>query len=1371
MLKLMDISPNLRETRDDDIVTMDDLANTPRRVRPALSREKVRNQRYSCSSEQQRIWNVHNKNPQHASLNMGVCLRFEGNVAHADLENAFRIIISRQQVLRTCFEMVGDEVVQDVASLISFDIPSVDLTKTAESNERKEIERYAHAEVLAQFDLHHSPLLRANRLCFANGVSVLLVTLHHIICDAESVDILLQELNKILSARTTGGLAVLPELPVNYADFTEYQLRQAKQYDYKKYNEFWVNDLKDFRYFQVCPDRSRPLPLSIHKHILAFPMSKGLVNGITRLGQNHGATLHVTMITLLLTLLHRYTSETDITIGNILSDRDLPGTENLVGLFSHISVVRADLSGDPGFASLLVKVQKKATEIFRHPRVTPDNITDILKIEIDSGRNPLFSVNFTMGNSLLKKDRFNEFKIIDSTALSTGVNCDLNFSLVENTDEWNIACHYDEDLFEAKTIIGMLYHFKKLMNSVLLEPNQCISQLSMLDRKERRELIDNDDQSKDLCLNHETVLQLFKAQVLRTPDDTAVVFGERQMTYHEIDIASNQLAWELRIRGVEIKSRVAVFLDRSPDLIVALLAILKSGGAYIPLDPAYPAERLQHVFENSLPTAIITCAALAARLLNKSQTIIVLDAESILIARQCTKPLEIVIAHTDPAYIIYTSGSTGRPKGVVIPHGAMTNFLNSMRSQPGLSQHDTLLAVTTISFDIAVLELFLPLIVGARVIMAREQAVIDGAELLELIQHYNVTCMQATPVTWQLLLEAGWHGNPHLKMLCGGEALSRRLAERLIQCGGELWNMYGPTETTVWSSVLRVVSDNGPVLIGPPIANTQFYVLGAHRELLPHGAPGELYIGGDGVALGYFDLPEVTKMRFIPDTFRNTAGAMLYRTGDNVRRKTNGQLEYLGRSDNQIKLRGYRIELGEIEAVLLRHANVVDAVAVLGQDQSGEAAIFAYVVLLDISSHDRDVFIDTLRSNILQSLPTYMCPAFISILDELPRTPNRKIDRLALPIPALVVRSDIKSLQPLSGMECKLVKIWGDVLGIDDVATTANFFELGGTSLHAAKLLSRIEIELGQRLSLLSLFNVPNIKAQAKLLTGGEQREYDFRQVVQLNRSGSNPPFIAIHNTGVYYYNLSRHLGTDQPLVALQLFDPAINRDFFPLSIEAIATEYVQLIHKIQPSGPYNLFGWCVGGVVAFEVARQLTEIGEEVSLLAMIDTWAPGHSARIAKWRAKLADYSYRWQLISADWHRVRTHQQNIREFLRQRTIIKKFINMFEHNKDYKSNATVPSALHGESLTAEQYDNWLLSYLEAASKFYQPQVYSGKITLLCSEQEPRGLFLDPKMGWGDFTKEEVEISVIDGDHFTMFKGHGLKQIANHLAKSMEVYQ
>ena len=890
---------------------------------------------------------------------------------------------------------------------------------------------------------------------------------------------------------------------------------------------------------------------------------------------------------------------------------------------------------------------------------------------------------------------------------------------------------------------------------------------TVLDEIQRREPAVEGDRTVAGYPEHLTLPQLFQAQAERTPEAIAVVCGELGMSYRELDAESNRLARELRRRGVEPHSRVAVFLDRSHELVVALMAILKSGSAYVPLDPAYPSERLQYMLENSRPAALVTRASLRGRLACEAMRVITVDSLALLIAEQDAEPPAPAPSPSDAAYVIYTSGSTGRPKGVTIHHRALVNLLCTMSRQPGMTARDTAVSVTTISFDIAMLELFLPLTLGAKLIVAKEQETADGAALLELLRRQGVTFMQATPVTWQLLLEAGWLGQPPLKMLCGGEAMPRKLAESLLKCGGELWNMYGPTETTVWSSALRVESGEGPVLIGAPISNTQFYVLDSLQEPVPPGTAGELFIGGDGVALGYFDLPEETRERFVPDKFRELPGATLYRTGDRVRMKHDGRMEYLGRTDQQIKLRGFRIELGEIDAALLCHPDVAEAVAVLGQDPSGEGAIWAYVVPRRGQAESPELLAGALRASVARFLPSYMCPSAIVILDALPRTPNGKIDRGSLPAPEREKPRGKEPAQLLNEVEQRLSNIWSSVLGLEAIGKADDFFELGGHSLLAARLLARIEAEFGQRLSLLTLFKAPSIEEQARLLMQDGQREYEFRQVVRLQLGGSKTPLIAIHNTGVYYYNLSKCLGPDQPLTALQLFDPSIARQTFPRTLQDIAAEYVHLIRKVQADGPYKLIGWSVGGVLAFEVARQLVEAGQEVSLLAMIDTWAPGQRNRLPKWRAVLADYSYRWQLIGADWRKVMSRKQNLAAFLAQRTLSKRLLRWLGRSQ---GDAHARVDFENRESSAENYDRWLLGYLEDAAQRYEPGLYRGTITLLCSAREPKGLFLDPQMGWGVFALGGIDVAVIEGDHFTIFKGRGLEQMAARISEAIAAH-
>ena len=1330
----------------------------------ARARE-TRNQ-FQCSPGQYRFWSLHQLDSAHPALNISVRWRLEGKVFNGNLEKAFRLIIARHPVLRTCFVEVDGEPLQIVLPQITFRIPIIDLMVLPEASALLEVERNAHREARTPFDLSSPPLIRVTHVRLNQDVSILLITLHHIVGDHESINILMRDMCEICTALHKGRLPMLPVLPLSYGDFV---VRQARLEILARNanTEFWKRALQGIKPFEIQPDHPRPQVLTTHANVMSAQLETRLIHGLTVIAQQQDGTLFNAVLAVLLMLLHRYTGETDIAIGSEATGRDNKELENVLGLFSNPVVLRNDLSGDPDFAELLRRVGIAVTGSLKHQAIMFEKLVEMVSPQRDPSRHPLFSVNFSFqpAPGILKKeikDIEAGFRLTASPRHSAGAICDLSFLIFEGSEGWQISCEYNIDLFEGATVKRLLRHFTMLLRSIVADPTQKISRLPILDEAERRALLIENNRTAMIYPRHLTFPQIFQAQAARTPEAVALICGEQTMSYRDLDMASNRLAHELHRRGVNPGSRVAVFLDRSPDLVVALIATLKSGSAYIPLDPAYPAERLGHVFENSKPALVITRAELHERLGASTAPVLLIDADGSRLSEQSMEPLAASASPEDPAYIIYTSGSTGRPKGVVIPHRGLVNLLYAMRSRPGITLEDTVVCVSTISFDIAAMELFLPLIVGARLVLAKEQERIDGSALLSLLQRQHATFMQATPATWRLLLETDWHGQPPLKMLCGGEALPRKLAEKLLQCGGELWNMYGPTETSIWSSVLQIMPGEGPVLIGPPIANTQFYILDHHQQLVPHGVPGELYIAGDGVALGYLDLPELTAERFVPDRFKSGA-AKMYRTGDMVRMKQQGCMEYLGRTDHQIKLRGFRIELGEIEAVMLRHPAITEAVAVLGQDASGESALWAYAVALPAATQSETATLSSaLRASLAQSLPGYMCPSSIVILDALPRTPNGKIDRRSLPPPTAAPCPNRKETsQLLNEVERRLATIWSSSLGIESIDKTADFFELGGHSLLAARLLARIENEFAQRLSLFTLFKVPNIEAQAKLLMQGNQREYDFRQVVRFRPAGSKRPLIAIHNTGVCYYQLSKQFDADQPLTALQLFDPSIANPDLPKTIEEIAAGYVQLIYKFQPAGPYHLIGWCVGGVLAFEVGRQLAAAGHEVPMLFIIEAWAPGHSRRISRWRAILADYSYRWQLIAADWQRVMWRQQSFGMFLARRTLAKKLLRWFGLVQNQESGRVT---FETRDVSAENYDQWLLGYLEDAERCYQPKPYSGKIILLRSALEPHGIFLDRLMGWSAFATGGVELAVIDGDHFTIFQGRGLEQMAKHIA-------
>ncbi|HSE97218.1 MAG TPA: amino acid adenylation domain-containing protein, partial [Blastocatellia bacterium] len=676
---------------------------------------------------------------------------------------------------------------------------------------------------------------------------------------------------------------------------------------------------------------------------------------------------------------------------------------------------------------------------------------------------------------------------------------------------------------------------------------------------------------------------LFEAQVERTPENVAVIFEESRLTYRELNSRANRLARRLRACGVGSESLAGVFVERSADMVVALLGILKAGGAYVPLDPSYPKERLAFMIEDARIETIVSEQRLAGELPFNTSPVFCVD-ENFEARTEDDENLDRLASPEDLAYVIYTSGSTGRPKGVQIPHRQVVNFLTSMQREPGLTESDILLSVTTISFDIAALEIFLPLISGATVVIVSREAASDGARLSEEIARSHATVLQATPATWRLLLAAGWRGDRQLRMLCGGEALPRDLAALLPERGACLWNMYGPTETTIWSSVYRVRPEDERILIGRPIANTQIYLLDDELRPVPVGVQGELYIGGDGLARGYLHRPELTAEKFIPNPFDGAASNRIYRTGDLARYTPDGNIECLGRIDHQVKIRGHRIELGEIETALREHASVRESVVAVREDEAGDKRLVAYVVLEDdLAPTSRASLSSELRSHLSARLPEYMMPSAFVALDALPLTPNGKIDRNVLPAPDLAGTEASRSIiAPRDPLEHQLAEIWEVILNVRPVGVSDNFFELGGHSLLAAQMMNEVEQAFGKRLALDTLYGDATIESLASLLLerGGDELQ---SPIVQVQAGGTRHPFFFLHGDhsggGFYCLNLARRLDREQPFYVI----PPHGTDNGPIlpTIEAMAACRLRTLREFQPRGPYYLGGFCNGALVA----------------------------------------------------------------------------------------------------------------------------------------------------------------------------------------------
>ncbi len=746
----------------------------------------------------------------------------------------------------------------------------------------------------------------------------------------------------------------------------------------------------------------------------------------------------------------------------------------------------------------------------------------------------------------------------------------------------HISLSYNTDLFDEATGKRILMHLKTLLENVLANPDQHLSDLTILTEEENRKLLVEWNNTAanypaDHCLH-----QLFEIQVESSPKAVAVRYGDNQLTYENLNCQANQLAHYLQSLGVGPETHVGICLERSLEMVIGLLGILKAGGTYLPLDPAFPIDRLEYMMADAKAPILLTKSNLdlaqqiVERLPEPAPKIIFIDKdlpmiESYASGMQQTSPRTQVGPH-NLAYIIYTSGSTGKPKGVQLLHKAAVNFLNSMRQEPGLASSDILFSITTLSFDIAVLEIFLPLITGATVILTEREVSLDAMRLAQQIKNSGATIMQATPATWYMLKESGWRGDRSLKVLCGGEALSQDLADWLVERVGELWNMYGPTETTVWSTVGQITRGTKRITVGRPIANTQIYILDSYLHPVPIGVPGELFIGGDGVARGYLNQPQLTAAKFIPNPFVDDPKARIYRSGDKARYLADGQIEILGRVDSQVKVRGFRIELGEIESNLNQHPDVQQAVVIVREDSPANKLLVAYLV----PKNEHSLQSKDLRQYLRTSLPEYMIPSFFVTLDKFPMTPNQKVNRQALPRPSLENSSahDVK-VTARNDTEAKLMTIWQDLLRTQSLGVNDNFFDLGGHSLLAVQMFTRIKDEFGMNLPLATLFQEATIEHLANIIDT-ESKPTTWSSLIEIEPRGNHAPFFCIHGiTGdiLWFRELARCLAPDYPFYGLQARGLDGVQD--PITrIDEMATQYIDEIRR-TPAHRTVLPGWC----------------------------------------------------------------------------------------------------------------------------------------------------------------------------------------------------
>jgi len=1019
---------------------------------------------YELSFAQQRLWFLNQFDAESAEYNIPVGFRLSGDLDLQTLRKALLQLIERHESLRTVFRDVEGQPRQVVLTNAEVVLPMVDLRPRPLENREKDARFEMSVDAKRPFNIATGPVMRGTLFQVDDREFLLYINVHHIAFDGWSSGILVRELKTIYEALAAGQESPLPPLAVQYLDFAVWQRSWLQGKTLEDQLAYWKKQIAGTPPLELATDRPRPAVRTSKGTTFPIRIDRELTNQLEELGRKEGCTLFVTLLAAFRTLLHRYSNQDDFAIGTLIANRTRPELEGLIGFFANTLALRTEIDRSTTFRSLMATERRSAYDAYDHQDLPFEKVVEELSPERDLSRTPYFQVMFILQNAPTgqegKADAPQQMEISMLGVDSETSKFELTLYLTQG-EEVTGFFEYNSDLFDRSTLERLTHHYLVLLRGITAAPDRQLSAYELMTEDERQKVVlewnHTETSYPDLCLH-----QLFEQQAKERPDAVALKADDISLTYRELDERANQLANLLIGRNLPPESFVGVCTDRSSHMVVALLGVLKAGCAYLPMDPLYPADRLAFMIEDTKARVVLSLSSLREKLPSFAGEILLLDeAQAALEAAGKERPALRALPG-NLAYVIHTSGSTGQPKGVVVSHQAVTNFLVSMADRPGLTAADALLAVTTISFDIAGLELYLPLAVGARLVLASREVASASEKLMETLKAEGITVMQATPATWQLLYGGGWTGDPDLKVLCGGEALSPELADRLLRSCKSVWNVYGPTEATIWSTVHRVDADDGTagsVSIGRPLANTRIYIVDRLFQPVPIGVPGELLIGGDGLARGYLNRPDLASEKFMADPFAHaeSPGSRLYRTGDLVRYTPDGRISFLGRIDYQVKVRGYRIELGEIEAVLDHHAAIEKSVVITREDTPGSVRLVAYIV--GPGNPEGLPKAGELKDFLKAKLPEYMVPAIYVPLAELPLTPNGKINRRALPKPDPSLMRSKEFVAPKGEKEEKLAEVWQKILDIKQVGAEDDFFELGGDSLLVIRMITAAKKE------------------------------------------------------------------------------------------------------------------------------------------------------------------------------------------------------------------------------------------------------------------------------------------------------------------------
>ena len=1215
---------------------------------------------------------------------------------------------------------------QVVGELGPFSVPVFNFDEMPELERAREVATLLDEYARRPFDLGSGPLVRAFAVRSGASDTTVFLTVHHLIFDGASMrQSVLPELIGLYEdfRAGQGGAAEAKVEGLDCLDYLDYARREEAGANDRRRSSmaFWEAKLAGFAPLSLPVDWVRTEQTSRRGGVRGFRLSAELGEAITALARRERTTAFSILLASFVVLLARSSETEDVTVGTVYGGRGRTELEQVVGCFLNILLLRTGLEGSPSFRELLRRVREVTLDAVEHADAPFQEVVReaLPRTGAGAGDSPVQAV-FAFQPPAVRLPAgwdVDVFEVFNGCA-----KFDLHLEVEQKDGTFAGRLIYNSELFEAATAEALVGQWVNLIEDAVAAPERCVWEMKLLGVDEERRLLDGVNRSA-MEVPGVGVHELFVRQAMETPGRVAVCCGGRSVTYRELEEQSARIAGRLLELGFGAGCVVGLMVERSVEMVAGLLGILRAGAAYVPLDPGYPSARLGHMvrasgmrvvlgerrFEERLPVGhppLVDVGELYSNFLSDGGA----GAEAITSANAALLP-EVGVA--DSAYILFTSGSTGVPKGVEIPHRALTNLIWSMRRTPGLSAEDVLLAVTGISFDIAALELFLPLVTGARLELATSAEASDPGLLMQRLAESGATVMQATPATWRMLIEQGWRSTPGLKVLCGGEALTTVLAGQLLERAGEVWNMYGPTETTIWSACMRV-EDAEAIGLGAPVANTGLYVLDGHKAIVGAGVAGELYIGGDGLAKGYVGQTELTRERFPVVRMEDGVERRLYRTGDRVKRLrdgSDGSLVFLGRMDRQVKLHGFRIELGEIEQVLNGLAGVQESIAVVGHRAGRGEFLAAYVV----PKVGMTVRVEELRAGMAESLPKYMQPGVLQVLERPPLTLNGKLDRSRLPElmeDERVEESDV----PRAGVEARLAAIWCELLGVKAVGRRDGFFDLGGHSLLAARFVALAGREFGRKLTFASFLQTPTIEAYAKVVMGA-----GTPRVQKLRDGGRRVLWIGVEP---WLTRLAKDLSGD---VGLWAITPGIDADAEEMgadwTIEAMAGQIVGDVRSVQAAGPYVVAGFCLRSLLAYEVARRLTAAGEEVALLVLGDVYAPGQRP---------------------EWTRV---QRVIRRVHRESWNLWSVVRFGGAGRMAKLGGLVGSwvdRMRGRADDTETRDELLQALYRAEAK-YAPGRFGGRVLFLESG-ETRLVKAGTSAGWREYV-EDVQMLEYPGIH------------------------